>query len=216
MQVPVADPFPQLGFQSAPGFAAGRCSGERIRKLIAQRVSIRARLCSRAMRCGKKRAAARVWFQSAPGFAAGRCGHHGCHQWLFHRFNPRPALQPGDAPRSAAQRRHDSRFQSAPGFAAGRCATTNSGGISAHLVSIRARLCSRAMHDLPEHRHWVVLVSIRARLCSRAMPLFLSAFSTPCLFQSAPGFAAGRCFTLATHCCQSKFFPPAANLPDGC
>ena len=86
------------GFQSAPGFSAGRCRNPAVAPC---------RLCSfqsapgfSAGRCSISSILYRFRkaFQSAPGFSAGRCsslartaGQAGC-------FNPLPAFQPGDAP----------------------------------------------------------------------------------------------------------------------
>ena len=210
--------------------------------LVRTEVSIRARLCSRAMLKLYAVSGAVSEFQSAPGFAAGRCE---CPSRTGRRcscFNPRPALQPGDArsnrdlcatvasfnPRPALQPGDAMAgfvtgsvlrgFQSAPGFAAGRCRVYPSKIITDTPVSIRARLCSRAMHmrsGRVESRCAVSIrarlcsramrnrrsvgnidkevVSIRARLCSRAMRLPLVTGAAGAVFQSAPGFAAGRC-----------------------
>ena len=203
-------------------------------------VSIRARLCSRAMPsrswCPKK--GARSFnprpalqpgdavtlqektgrygeFQSAPGFAAGRCEKITIHTFRATGFNPRPALQPGDAMIAHAPTCRTRSFNPRPALQPG----------DAPMVYQRCRPQQRfnprpalqpgdAEDGAPGYEAGIV--SIRARLCSRAMPDHGPVFGIGCQFQSAPGFAAGRCFTLATHCCQSKFFPPAANLPDGC
>ncbi len=60
-------------------------------------------------------------------------------------------------------------------------------------VSIRARLGGRAMRECAEWGHESVPVSIRARLGGRAMRRWYTLPDEPDLFQSAPGWVAGRC-----------------------
>ena len=108
-------------------------------------------------------------------------------------------------------------------------------GRGGHHVSIRSRLCSREMPSEPASYTWTSSVSIRSRLCSREMrlgqrgaghPRSVSIRSRLCSrempsnpsitppsgwFQSAPGFAAGRCSASATLVRQSKFSACCAN-----
>ncbi len=60
-------------------------------------------------------------------------------------------------------------------------------------VSIRARLGGRAMLERVRARYSVDDVSIRARLGGRAMPANSSLKTKAWMFQSAPGWVAGRC-----------------------
>ena len=224
-------------FQSAPGFAAGRCRGSRrtpcrpgcfnprpalqpgdasqhrldpqplvvsIRARLCSRamhrqrggdqlpapVSIRARLCSRAMHIGAGQIAQRPAFQSAPGFAAGRC------------------LLP-DSTKGAGLS-----FQSAPGFAAGRCTSCGLGSSTRGGFNPRPALQpgdACIPHEvLPEPE-----VSIRARLCSRAMLMTMDESDRRIEFQSAPGFAAGRCRRMAACACWSCRFQSAPGFAAG-
>ena len=133
------------GFQSAPGFSAGRCYGP---------------------------AKSDSWhsqFQSAPGFSAGRCMHRVCDR----------------VPRT--------RFQSAPGFSAGRCLGDVLVRILLGVVSIRSRLFSREMQRRHRPASYLGGVSIRSRLFSREMQQMGVPGIPTEVFQSAPGFSAGRC-----------------------
>ena len=130
-------------FQSAPAIAGGRCERSRQPGRVHE-VSIRARHCWRAMPSWRVSARRSRAFQSAPAIAGGRChpGHAG--QQRCTGFNPRPPLLAGDARKP------------------GRSTWPT-------WVSIRARHCWRAMHDVFWSRaHWTA-VSIRARHCWRAM-----------------------------------------------
>ena len=183
-------------------------------------VSIHARLCSRAM--------PPVWvyiecpegFQSTPGFAAGRCRPSASpirrtnEDVSIHARLCSRAMRPVQAELRAG---HGVSFNPRPALQPG-----DAGAASAQLplhqhVSIHARLCSRAMPCWPWRRasRMCVFQSTPGFAAGRCRCGVIMAAHASSEFQSTPGFAAGRCFTLTTHCCQSKFFAPAANLSDG-
>ena len=154
-------------------------------------VSIRARLCSRAMQ-----------------------PHEALH-WSHASFNPRPALQPGDASSRIPARTNPPGFNPRPALQPGdaRCRAAQA---PSHRVSIRARLCSRAMPGFDCHQPAPYgRVSIRARLCSRAMPLANNALELRLRFQSAPGFAAGRCVRLRVSAMMHTTFQSAPGFAAG-
>ena len=107
-------------------------------------------------------------------------------------FNPRPAFQPGEAVGHVdAQHRH--RLVSIHARLFSR-AKPDAGPILDHVdqVSIHARLFSRAKPDAGPILDHVDQVSIHARLFSRAKPPSRACPTRTGLFQSTPGFSAGR------------------------
>ena len=177
-------------------------------------------------------------FQSAPGFAAGRCGRRDVAGASDPRFNPLPALQPGDADRNLRlalvddvsirsrlcsrempARRVQQRAARRVSIRSRLCSREMPAATvivrSLGVVSIRSRLCSREMHQKTSPPPEVSDVSIRSRLCSREM-LRLSGPPRPqVLFQSAPGFAAGRCGKTALESNPMNRFNPLPALQPG-
>ena len=129
-------------------------------------------------------------FQSAPGFAAGRCRLRTTARNTINRFNPLPALQPGDA-------------------------TYNPECRSNTPVSIRSRLCSREMPPYRQRGRLGLSVSIRSRLCSREMLARRRRETLHHWFQSAPGFAAGRCTAAMITSSKPTCFNPLPALQPG-
>ena len=158
--------------------------------LLPRQVSIRSRLCSREMPRSAYAQRTTKTFQSAPGFAAGRCQRCRCQMAAIIRFNPLPALQPGDA-------------QSAPAPGAPL------------VVSIRSRLCSREMPTGCAAIRGGRRVSIRSRLCSREMLAKKLRDHRAHQFQSAPGFAAGRCRCSRLGPSAQRCFNPLPALQPG-
>ena len=80
------------GFQSAPGFLAGRYPhGPGLDRARAD-VSIRSRLFSREIRNHRGIGRRTIWFQSAPGFLAGRYMRAEDTSSMRACFNPLPAF----------------------------------------------------------------------------------------------------------------------------
>ena len=155
-------------------------------------VSIRARHCWRAMRCGLRVSGLTHLFQSAPAIAGGRCRGNATnfaanafvsirarHCWRAMRCR---AHQLHTTTKVSIRARHCWRamlvitspmssaalFQSAPAIAGGRC------------DNLAAVACCR-------------VVSIRARHCWRAMRYMVRWCGWCAMFQSAPAIAGGRC-----------------------
>jgi len=179
-------------FQSAPGFSAGRNAAGRVFLRRARPVSIRSRLFGREKltrklligRCSFR-------FQSAPGFSAGR--NLGAPTDLMSAlgFNPLPAFRPGETFRRGFPRQLISVFQSAPGFSAGRNCRHQT-FCERCKVSIRSRLFGREKRDRAGKGSVRLEVSIRSRLFGREKQRLRGYSSTSSMFQSAPGFSAGR------------------------
>ncbi len=183
-----------FAFQSAPDFAAGRCGSGCYRRTLDQVVSIRARLCSRAMPSSSRSVSAAWPFQSAPDFAAGRCVIH-------------------------CRRRCPCAVVSIRARLCSRAMLLAVDSVDpAYAVSIRARLCSRAMrHRQSTQQNPSLGFNPRptlqpgdARQCLGFRRVKLGFNPRPTLqpgdavaqpakdlarswFQSAPDFAAGRC-----------------------
>ena len=156
------------GFQSAPGFSAGRYYSWSAGDLIAG------------------------LFQSAPGFAAGRCPSTSVLFRAPARFNPRPALQPGDAVSGGMVQRAHWRFNPRPALQPGDAPVAVTFLLApdcfnprpalqpgdAYRRAQRRRPC-RCFNPRPALQPGDAIlrlatdsygpVSIRARLCSRAM-----------------------------------------------
>ena len=155
-------------FQSSPGFGAGRYASENLDLSGVLKVSILARLWGRALRCRPCRnTESTCRFNPRPALGPGATRLLRSGQIDTSGFNPRPALGPGATLNQSGQPDHHKRFNPRPALGPG--ATTTAGGrFRDAAVSILARLWGRALQGPP----------------GRSWPL--------CLFQSSPGFGAGR------------------------
>ena len=161
-------------------------------------------------------------FQSAPGFWAGRYTNGGMGMATQLSFNPLPAFGPGDTILVILSLAPTLRFNPLPAFGPG---DTFSGRLDKATilsfnplpafgpgdtillqrpyyyfkVSIRSRLLGREipLSDVPIQFVWDV--SIRSRLLGREIRQGATTKAAGSLFQSAPGFWAGRyllsCYT---------------------
>jgi len=99
-------------------------------------------------------------------------------------FNPRPAFQPGEAMSVPVRSLPLALFQSTPGFSAGRSLHLHVAEELAELVSIHARLFSRAKPTRAPLQHRGVHVSIHARLFSRAKLYSINSLTKLQFFQT--------------------------------
>ena len=107
------------------------------------------------------------------------------------RFNPLPAFGPGDTVMSVPRRSRDPGFNPLPAFGPGdtdQVASVNSG----QFVSIRSRLLGREILFNIAACCCLLGVSIRSRLLGREIPRTSRRTTNNNVFQSAPGFWAGR------------------------
>ena len=226
--------FGRKRFQSSPGFGAGRYVWPRYTTHYSYK------------------------FQSSPGFGAGRYEQIASSNQYDTVFQSSPGFGAGRYPDNAVVIGVREWFQSSPGFGAGRYAASDDGlttaasfnprpalgpGATIMLdyplkqmdVSILARLWGRALPLRSASIRWMTMVSILARLWGRALHInvlkqhgigvFQSSpgfgagrylqghnlFGSDDLFQSSPGFGAGRYSTTATRSYNKEIFCSRAN-----
>ena len=200
-------------FQSTPGFYAGRYVYHSATRKFTQRfnplpafmpgdtggtvglclgngVSIHSRLLCREIRRKHGTGLGQELFQSTPGFYAGRYFAVVSGKLVSLGFNPLPAFMPGDT-KFTSRFAPSGLFQSTPGFYAGRY-----GREYAH------HECRVCFNPLPafmpgDTRNTLStasepIVSIHSRLLCREIPLMAAMPTRYYLFQSTPGFYAGR------------------------
>ncbi len=105
-------------------------------------------------------------------------------------------------------------FQSAPGFGAGRCAAPGRQSADSCRFNPRPAL-GPGDAVIDDRLAGQVDVSIRARLWGRAMPVDCRPWLAATLFQSAPGFGAGRCVSAPVKRCRRSKFQSAPGFGAG-
>ena len=155
------------------------------------RVSILARLWGRALRLGRPFLDAARTFQSSPGFGAGRYLVFSSSKAVSGLFQSSPGFGAGRYGMMDRVASYEKAFQSSPGFGAGRYLQLRNSRRVFFGFNPRPALGPGAT-DLKPYTGSQIVVSILARLWGRALQAVSFPVPDGRLFQSSPGFGAGR------------------------